>query len=62
MTLSSKPETRILEVRKIHLLLEDICQVISDITNILETVHCDLEELKRKLTEKFQETLKNIKN
>ena len=55
-------ETRILEVRKSHLLLEDICKVIGDITNTLETVHCDLEELKRKVTEKFQETLKTIKN
>ena len=54
------------EVRKSNLSQEDVCHVISDITKIFETVHYNLEELKRKSTEKFQETdiasLKTIKN
>ena len=50
------PETATVEVRKCNLSREDICNVISDITNILKTVHYDLQELTRKSTEKFQET------
>ena len=34
----------------------DICTAVSDIINILETVHYDLDELKRKSTKNFQGT------
>ena len=50
------PETPTLEVRKSNLSQEDICSVIRDITNIVETVHYDFNELKQNSTEKFQET------
>ena len=54
LTIPNLPAT--VEVRKCNLSREDICNVISDITNILKTVHYDLQELTRKSTEKFQET------
>ena len=36
--------------------------VLSDITTIVETAHYELQELKRKSTEKFQETDTFIEN
>ena len=45
------PKTATVKVRKNNLSREDICNVISDITNILETFHYDLQELKQKSTE-----------
>ena len=54
-------ETATMEVRKNNLSREDICNVISYITNIWEIVHHDLQELKQKSTKKFQETDSFIK-
>ena len=45
-----------MKVWKNNLSREDICSVISDISNILETVQYDLQELKGKSTKKLQET------
>ena len=47
--------TPIQEVKKSNLSRVDICKFISNIAIILETVCCDLEELKEKSMEKFQE-------
>ena len=62
LTTSNVPETPMLKVRKSDLSREDICNVISDITKIAETVHYDLKELKRKSIEKLQETDTFIEN
>ena len=50
-----------MEMRKSYLSREDICNVITDIINIQETVHYDLQELKQKSTKKFQKTDSFIK-
>ena len=58
-------EKSILEVRKIILSMEDICNIFSEITNIFEPVPYDLEELKRRSMQKFQETdnfIEGLKN
>lgn len=62
LTTSNVPETPMLKVRKSDLSREDICNVISDITKIAETVHYDLKELKRTSIEKLQETDTFIEN
>lgn len=62
LTTSNVPETPMLKVRKSDLSREDICNVISDINKIAETVHYDLKELKRKSIEKLQETDTFIEN
>ena len=62
LTTPNVPETPTLKVRKSDLSREDICNVISDITKIAETVHYDLKELKRKSTEKLKETDTFIEN
>ena len=48
-------------MRKRNLSREDICNVISDIINIQEIVHYDLQELKQKSTKNFQNTDSLIK-
>ena len=58
-------EKSILEVRKIILSMEDICNIFSEITNIFEPVPYDFEELKRRSMQKFQETdnfIEGLKN
>ena len=50
-----------MKMRKRNLSREDICNVISDIINIQEIVHYDLQELKQKSTKNFQNTDSLIK-
>lgn len=62
LTTPISPETATVEVWINNLSREDICNVISDINKIAETVHYDLKELKRKSIEKLQETDTFIEN